>query len=157
MTFVDSSSQSGSANRAINSMELKNFTALGLGLPSARSLPALTRMATSSVEQFNSLATSPAKRRAGRFLAAHVANTACVKSSVISVVPLCNQSLSAANSMTSTAANHFGAYGAGSPGGVSLTGCGIFKTKTRNSDGERCVLFTIRPKWPVKPASVRHS
>ena len=35
-------------------MELKNFTALGFGLPSARSFPALARMATSSVEQFRS-------------------------------------------------------------------------------------------------------
>ncbi len=38
-------------------MELKNFTAFGLDLPSARSFPALTRIATSSVVQFNSFAT----------------------------------------------------------------------------------------------------
>jgi hypothetical protein len=63
IVLVASSSQSGSANRVINSMALKNFTALGLGLPSARSLPALIRMATSSVEQFNSFATCSAKRR----------------------------------------------------------------------------------------------
>jgi hypothetical protein len=44
---------------------------------------ALTRMATSSVEQFNSFATCPARSRAGKSLAAQVASTACVRSSVI--------------------------------------------------------------------------
>ena len=57
MVFVASSSQSASASKVINSMELKNFTAFGLDLPSARSFPALTRIATSSVVQFNSFAT----------------------------------------------------------------------------------------------------
>jgi hypothetical protein len=51
-------------------MELKNFTAFGFGLPNGRSFPALTRMATSSVEQFNSFATCPASKRAGKSLAA---------------------------------------------------------------------------------------
>jgi len=37
-----------------------------------------------------------------------------------SFVALCNHSLSVANWTTSTAANHFGAFGAGSPNGVSL-------------------------------------
>ena len=37
-----------------------------------------------------------------------------------SFVALCNQSLSAANRTTSIAANHFGAFGAGSPNGISL-------------------------------------
>ena len=83
MVFVASSSRSGSASSVINSMALKNFTALGLGLPNGRSFPALTRMATSSVEQFNSLATYSASNRAGKSFAAHVAITACVMSSVI--------------------------------------------------------------------------
>lgn len=65
IVLVASSSQSPSASRVINSIELKNFTALGLGLPSGRSLPAVTRVATSSVEQFSSFATSPANSRAG--------------------------------------------------------------------------------------------
>jgi len=52
IVFVASSNQSRSASKVINSMELKNFTAFGFGLPSARSFPALTRMATSSVVQF---------------------------------------------------------------------------------------------------------
>jgi len=39
MDFVASSSQSGSASDVINSMELKNFTALGFGLPSGCSPP----------------------------------------------------------------------------------------------------------------------
>jgi len=37
-----------------------------------------------------------------------------------SFAALCNHYLSAASPMTSTAANHFGAFGAGSPNGVSL-------------------------------------
>ena len=81
MVLVASSSQSGSASKVINSMELKNFTALGLGLPSARSFPALTRIATSSVEQFNSFATCSARRRAGISFAAQVANAVCLMSS----------------------------------------------------------------------------
>ena len=48
IVLVASSNQSGSANWANKPMELKNFTALDLGLPSARSFPALTKMATSS-------------------------------------------------------------------------------------------------------------
>src|SRR6185503_19019191 len=40
MVFVASSSHSRSASRVINSMELKNLTAFGFGLPRARSLPA---------------------------------------------------------------------------------------------------------------------
>ncbi len=38
----------------------------------------------------------------------------------ISLVALCSQSLSVAKRIISTAANHFGALGAGSPSGVSL-------------------------------------
>jgi hypothetical protein len=52
----------------------KEFTALGLGLPSACSFPALTKKATSSAEQFNSFATCSARRCAGVSFAAHVAN-----------------------------------------------------------------------------------
>ena len=60
-------------------MELKNFTALGRGFPSGHSLPALTRIATSSVEQFNSLATCSASNRAGKSFAAHAPiRPACV-------------------------------------------------------------------------------
>ena len=64
-------------------MELKNFTVLGLGLTGARSYTALTRVATSSIEQFNSFATCPANRRAGKSFAAQVVIAACVSSSVI--------------------------------------------------------------------------
>src|ERR1035438_5615266 len=67
-------------------MELKNFTLLGFGLPSARSFPALTRMATSSVEQFSSFATCAASSRAGKSFAAQVAKAACINSSVIVAV-----------------------------------------------------------------------
>jgi len=38
----------------------------------------------------------------------------------ISFVALCSQFLSAAKQIISTAANYLGAFGAGSPGGVSL-------------------------------------
>ena len=38
----------------------------------------------------------------------------------ISLVALCSQSWSAARRIISTAANHLGAFGAGSPSGVSL-------------------------------------
>jgi hypothetical protein len=87
MVFVASSSQSGSQSRAINPMELKNFTALGFGFPNARSFPALTRMATSSVEQFRSLATCAASSRAGKSFAAQVAIAACIKSLLIFAGP----------------------------------------------------------------------
>ena len=48
-----------------------------------RSLPAVTRMATSSVEQFRSFATCAASSLAGRSFAAQVVIAACVMSSVI--------------------------------------------------------------------------
>src|ERR1019366_9615403 len=70
------------------STALKNFTAFGLGRPSARSLPVLTRMATSSVEQFNSFATCAANSRAGKSFAAQVAKAACINSSVIVAVDI---------------------------------------------------------------------
>ncbi len=60
MVFVVSSSHVQSASRAIHSMELKNFTRFDRGLPGGRSFPALIRMATSSVKQFNSFATGAA-------------------------------------------------------------------------------------------------
>jgi hypothetical protein len=40
MVFVASSSHSRSASKVINSMELKNFMALGLGLPNSHNFPA---------------------------------------------------------------------------------------------------------------------
>jgi hypothetical protein len=83
IVFVASSSQSGSASSAINSTALKNLTAFGFGLPSGRNFPALTRIPTSSVEQFNSFATCAASNRAGKSFAAQVANAACVISSLI--------------------------------------------------------------------------
>jgi len=39
---------------------------------------------------------------------------------VTSLVALCRYSLSVAKRIVSTAANHFGAFGAGSPSGVNL-------------------------------------
>ncbi len=62
MVFVASFSQAGSASSAISSMVLENFRLFGLGLPSARSFPALTRRATSSGEQFSGFARSCAAR-----------------------------------------------------------------------------------------------
>src|ERR1035438_6539543 len=88
MVLVASSSHSRSASSAINSTALKNFTALGFGRPNGRSLPALTRMATSSGVQFSSFATCAASNRAGRSFAAQVVIAVCVRSSVI------NQSIS---------------------------------------------------------------
>jgi hypothetical protein len=46
----------------MSSTALKNFTAFGFGLPSGRSLPAVTRTATSSVVQFSSFATWTASK-----------------------------------------------------------------------------------------------
>ncbi len=44
----------------------------------------------------------------------------CRQYFAISLVALCSQSLSDASRIISTAANHFGALGAGSPSGVNL-------------------------------------
>jgi hypothetical protein len=57
IVFVASANHSRSANSAISSTALKNFTAFGFGLPQGRSFPALRRRATSSVVQFRSFAT----------------------------------------------------------------------------------------------------
>ena len=62
MLFVASSNQSGSASKAINSIELKNFTALGLGLPKARSFPALTRNGTQEETRPAEIRTLPKKK-----------------------------------------------------------------------------------------------
>jgi hypothetical protein len=48
MVLVTSSSHSRSASSAMSSTPLKNFTALVFGLPNGRSLPAVTRIPTSS-------------------------------------------------------------------------------------------------------------
>jgi len=61
----------------------KEFDRAGLWPPNARSFPALTRMATSSVEQFRSFATWADSGRAGKSLAAQVVIAVCVTSSVI--------------------------------------------------------------------------
>jgi hypothetical protein len=64
IVFVASSSQALSASSAISSTALKNLTALGFGLPNGRSLPALTRMASSSGVKLSSFATCAASSRA---------------------------------------------------------------------------------------------
>jgi hypothetical protein len=51
------SNHSRSASSAMSSTAQKNFTTLELGLPNGRSLPAVTRTATTSGLQFNSFAT----------------------------------------------------------------------------------------------------
>jgi hypothetical protein len=56
---------------------------VGRGLPNARSLPALTRMATSSGVQFSNFATCAASNRAGKSFAAQIVIAACIMSSVI--------------------------------------------------------------------------
>jgi hypothetical protein len=80
MVFVASSSHSRSASSAISSTALKNFTAFGLGRPSARNLPALTRIATSSCVQLSNFATCPARSRAGKSFAAQVVIAAGITS-----------------------------------------------------------------------------
>jgi len=57
----------------------------------------------------------------------------------ISLVALCSHSLSTANPMTSTAANHLGAFGAGSPNGVSLPAA----TKTGMSCSAKLSSFAV--------------
>jgi hypothetical protein len=67
----------------VTAKALKNFTAFGFGLPNCRSLPALTRMATSSGVQFSSFDTCAASNRAGKSFAAHVVIAACVSSATL--------------------------------------------------------------------------
>ena len=78
MVFVTSSSQLRSAIKVNSSIAPNYFTALGLGLPSGRSLPELARIATSSGEQLSSLATCVAWSRAGRSLSSCVSSVSPV-------------------------------------------------------------------------------
>ena len=61
----------------------KIFTEFGFGLPSVRSLPALTRMAASSVVQLRSFDTGAVRSRAGKSFAAQVVIAACITLSVM--------------------------------------------------------------------------
>jgi hypothetical protein len=76
MVLVASSSHTRSPSSAINATELKNFTALGFGLPSARSLPALAKVVVGR------------DQIVGRLLASFFPSTKTITGCLAEVVPI---------------------------------------------------------------------